>query len=343
MSGVLLALALAGAAWPAGPAAPGEPVAMWVRLRAMYVDYLRGVPEDPVGLRAAEFLRDSTVTLEAADLKVRLGDDVFAVYDASRRSIQLDRRGLDDVWLPLRSAELQPERAGPFVERTAGAMVHEIRHAIDHAETGEPPTLSEHELIAYADQALFLWRRLMRDPAYRGLDAFDRAVCSRLEGGPGGGPRWWARPLPKSSPERLRAAVGEAEKALREQATSQEANDWFLARAFARGMEGFRAWLADAGYLSGVSLFEPPAGVEERSRSELEHLWRELAVIRSSNLPPQERQRRAGPLEKQLEGAETLAAFWGDGARREKAAARLRTQIADDEKQWEVLHVRRAD
>lgn len=338
--GLALLASSALAASPAGPQAPGEPVAMWDGLRAAYVEYLSALASDAVGRQAAEFLKVSTVALEAGELQARLGEDVFAAYDAGRRAIQLDRQGLQDVWLSLRSAELQPERVRPFVERTAGAVVHEIRHAVDHEALGEAPMFLETELAAYADQALFLRRRLEHDARYRGLAFVEVAVAKRLGETPPGDGRWWARPLPKRSLERIKGAVEEARRTLPERMTSQEANDWFLVRAWAGGFERFRADLTKAGYLPAVSLLDPPPGAPERSRRALEHLWRQLAVLRSSKLPPQEKERRARGLEAELDAAERAAAFWGDPQRRDRAGAYVAKVLDERRKDWEEFHGR---
>lgn len=321
-----------------GSGAPGEPAIMWDRLRGIYEEYLSSVTDDAVGLRTAEFLRRSTVALEAADLQSRLGEDVFAAYDAASRRVLLDRRGLKEVSLSLQSAELQPERAQPFIERTAGALVHEIRHAIDHEAMGEAPLFLESELAAYADQALFLRRRIERDPGYRGLGALDDAVAERLgKRREAAGGRWWTLPLRGQDMLRLKDAVAVARRRLGERWTSQEANDWFLVRAWAGGLRAFEDALVRAGYLPPISLLEPPAGVAERSRGELEHLWRQLAVLRSSKLPPQERERRARRIEADLDSAERIAAFWGDPQRRERAreyVARVLDERRKDGGDW---------
>lgn len=323
--------------------APGEPAVMWERLRGAYQAYLSSVTEDAVGREAAAFLRRSTVALEAGDLQSRLGEDVFAAYDAASRVIQLDRRGLSEVKLSLQSAELQPERATPFVERTAPAVVHEIRHAIDHEALGEAPLFVESELAAYADQAMFLWRRLEREPGYRGLRAVDEAVGGRLDPSAalGARERWWTRPLPARRIERLKLDVAEARRDLRE-LTSQETNDWFLARAWAGGVDRFREALARAGYLPAVSVLSPPSNAAASSRRELEHVWRQLAVLRSSKLPPQEKQRRARALEAELEIAERAAAFWGDPERRRKAGDYATRALEARRKDWEAMHGRHA-
>lgn len=336
---ILLALA-AVAALAAEPQAPGEPVLMWDRLRGAYADYLASVPSDPVGRRAAEFLRSSTIALEGGELQARLGEDVFAAYDASRRAIQLDRQGLKDVWLSLHSAELQPERARPLIERTAGALVHEIRHAVDHEALGEAPLFLETELAAYADQAAFLCARLAADPKHRGLRRIDEAVAGRLGEKPVVDGRWWTRPLPKKKLTSLKRAVDEARRGLPEAMTSQEANDWFLVRAWAGGLKRFRADLSEAGYLPPVSLLDPPPGAAAKSRLALEHLWRQLAVLRSTKLPPQEKDRRARGLEAELGAAERLAAFWGDAAKLKLAGAYVTRTLDERRKEWEDLHAR---
>ncbi|MBI4347256.1 MAG: hypothetical protein HY553_10400 [Elusimicrobia bacterium] len=328
---------------PAG--APGEPAIMWDRLRASYASYLAGPGDDPVGGAAAEFLRRSTVSLEAGELQSRLGEDVFAVYDAPARAIRLDRKGLQDVRLSLLSAELQPERAAPFIERTAGALVHELRHAMDHEALGEAPLFLESEIAAYADQAMFLWRRLERDPGYRALRSVDESLSARLErpapGPAGPNARWWAAPLSKRAVRRLKGAIEEARPSLKG-ITSQELNDWFLVRAAAGGFDRFQTSLREAGYLPTVSLLRPPGDMAAASRRELEHVWRRLAVLRASRLPPQERERRARALEAELEGAERVAAFWGDAARRRRAGEYVTRALEARRRDWEATNGRHA-
>lgn len=322
----------------AASGAPGEPAVLWERLRGAYGDYLSSVAGDAVGRRAAEFLARSTVALEGADLQSRLGEDVFAAYDAAGRRVLLDRRGLKDVALSLRTAELQPSQSRPFIERTAGALVHEIRHAIDHEALGEAPLFLESELAAYADQALFLRRRVEREPGYRGLASVDEAVAARLGRARSRKGSWWLEPIRARDVRRLKGAVAKAKPELGAALTSQETNDWFLLRAWAGGFPSFKDSLAKAGYLPPVSILEPPAGMAERSRGELEHLWRRLAVLRSSKLPPQERERRARGIEADLDSAERIAAFWGDRERRERAreyAAKALKTLAED---WEAAN-----
>ncbi|MBI5202906.1 MAG: hypothetical protein HY925_15040, partial [Elusimicrobia bacterium] len=232
------------------------------------------------------------------------------------------------------------DRAAPFVERTAGAVVHEIRHAMDHEALGEAPLFLENELAAYADQAIFLWKRLEKDPRYRGLADVDQAVGRGLDGR-GGVERWWTRRLPVRRISRLKRAVADARREL-SRSTSQETNDWFLARAWAGGLDEFRDALARAGYLPAVSLLSPPPDAAASSRREHEHVWRQLAVLRSGKLPPQEKARRARTLEAELESAERLAGFWGDAERLKKAREYATRALEARRKDWEELHGRQA-
>lgn len=306
----MIELLFAVSLWAGEPAvAPGEPSSLWPQLRQAYLGYLG---TSGAGGQAGAFLSSSTVGLAADDLRDRHGADIIAVYDEATRGIRFDRAALQEVSLSLHNAELQPERVRPFIERTAPTLVHELRHAMDHAALGDAPSFREHELSAYADQALFLRERLAADAAYRGLARVDAAMRPRLDETATRGP-WWLVPLGSKAQARLKDA-GDVVRQEHPELTPQELTDWFLVRAAAGGMDRFRRALERFGYVAGPSCMNPPAKALERARSDAAYVRRQLAVLRAAGLPEGERGRRESELQRRLASADARARFWDDPA-----------------------------
>ncbi len=207
----------------AGPARAwsGDPGA----LRAALIRELRSDPTDDVGVASANLLASLGGGLRIAPLSKAAGE-----YRVRDRRLTVDRdylesagRGVDDEVL---------------ARRLAATIVHELEHSFDLRESGRSPHCREPELAAYAASAVFLRRRLERDPNYAGLGEFDAMVRRRLKAPPPP-KRWWSSPIPPGEEIRYRDAAKD----------HYRIDEWLLARASADGLKGIERAFAWVGAL----------------------------------------------------------------------------------------------
>lgn len=141
------------------------------RMSAKLLKYLRAQSGNAAAARAASYLASSGIRFAAAPVSEAVGEPAAAEYDPGTRTILLE------------------DSAQPAA-RLAPYVVHELFHARLRDSLGPLPPFSEEELLADAEEALFVRARgdakpsdehaIMLDGLSRGYDAFERTL--RAEG-----------------------------------------------------------------------------------------------------------------------------------------------------------------
>jgi hypothetical protein len=252
----------------ASAAAPGPAV-----LRAALVRELRSVPGDDVGAAAAEYLASPLVAFSVGPSR---GSPASGFYRGARREIVIGEQYAREAGV---GTDLET-----FARRISATAVHEIEHAIDLREAADVPKMREAELAAYGAEAVFLRRRLARDPDYAGLVGMDGIVRRRLKLDPPDG-SWWRRPIPVGQERRYRD-VSEDHARIQQ---------WYLVRAAADGMKGIERAYGDAGALdapdAALACAREPSPVRRRSCAAVAGLLarriaRFSALLKSDSLVP---------------------------------------------------------
>lgn len=219
-----LAIALLSATTACGQvasefAARGSPLGLEADLQAALVRFLREDPSDPIALETAQVLEDRSVPIRLVPVPE---PSIGAVYDQVERAILInldyiasryaagpvgeDNRDL--VVEGIRSSwERSPESLRAFVADMAPLLVHELRHALLARRLGPHPSSIEEEMACHAYEALFVRRRLKRDPGYLGFPQYDGLVRQYLREPPARGRPWWRDPFPFSPIQRIAESV----------------------------------------------------------------------------------------------------------------------------------------
>lgn len=255
------------AASPCGPLATlsfgaCDPREVWTSLRALYIRNLASVDGDEVGREASAFLAASSVTLRGA-APAAGGDSrnsiLLAVYRHRENRITLSNALITGLWPRLEGSNLPPE-AEAAVDATAASIVHELRHARQAHELGYIDRIFfETESLAYADEALFLWARLARDPDYQGMGTFNSVLLSTA-GFPAPPAQWWKEPLDAADLPRLKAHKDIAKELMGPALRNSTVNEWFAARSLGAGFAGMEEMLRWLGVDRELRAFETPEG-----------------------------------------------------------------------------------
>jgi len=200
-------------------AAKGSPVALESDLEQAFVAFLEEEPGDPVSKETAQIIKDGSVPIRLAPIPEAA---IGAVYDQTEHAIlinldtlasryangpvgeenrQLVVDGIRSSW------ERNPESLRAFVADMAPLLVHELRHALFARRLGPHPSSVEEEMACHAYEALFVRRRLRRNPDYLGFRQYDGLVRQYLGEPAGAGNAWWDDPFPFSPIHEIAAAV----------------------------------------------------------------------------------------------------------------------------------------
>jgi len=305
-----------------------DPRKVWGSLRRLYIRRLTSVPGDEVGRDAAEFLRTSSVTLKAIDVGLKMGPGVLAVYVPQAGRVELPIELFKPLWPLLKGSELPPE-AAKIVEATASSLVHELRHARQAHTLGfTDPGFFETEALAYADQALFIWARLEREPDHAGMEEFDRVLMS-MAGLPATPSPWWKQPLKLSDLPRLKELRGAAKSLVGKSLRENTVNDWFFARSLAGGLDGLEAnvrWLEPG---RTTSAFDLPADFFKEHAVAAKKSLEKLADCRDREKEPADRKR----FEMIIKDREEDLRFHEDPAQHERLAKYYKAERARQQEQ----------
>lgn len=193
-------------------------------LRAALIRELRSDPGDEIGVATADRLA------ALGGLRVAPIAGAVAAFRPGDRRLTVDRDVLESAGKGVGDDVL--------ARRLAATIVHELEHAFDLRESSRMPETKEPELAAYAASAVFLRRRLERDPDYAGLGEFDALIRGRLKAPPPPN-RWWSAPIPPGEELRYRNAAEDHGRI----------QQWFLVRASADGVTGIERAFARVGAL----------------------------------------------------------------------------------------------
>ena len=208
--------------------APARP---WDAVRAAFLGYLRSLPDDPAAARAAAFLRRARVTLSAGEISASAGIPASAEYDPASRTVFFEQADADELWTRWDRPEDRAPALEDFVRRQAPVLVHELFHARLRAELGAVPPFAEEELLADAEETLFVMGRLRSDPDAWGLKTLDGKL------GGAGDPRWWARAPRRAAPELDWRAQTVTDSGLAER--------WRMVRGMGAGYDAFERVLRE--------------------------------------------------------------------------------------------------
>jgi hypothetical protein len=235
---------------------------------------------NPAAVRAAQTLARSSIVFVGSDLDLSMGSEhVRAVYDQARDRIELPEQVLQGVWQSLSGLDAIEARARALAHAQGAALVHELAHARLEADgfSLSPGSLEE-EVIAYAEQALYLFAT-DRYPGNQDDDFLVRAASGGLAAFMGdlsrGGLLDGLTDLSTLRSERtvLRAEIdrrlGSLDRCLAEPG-QPEAFVHFLRRHKAI-LQGRRPYFADPRFF---------ARYERHLRGELERIGRELESAR---------------------------------------------------------------
>lgn len=219
----------------------------WADVKAAFLEVLSAQPKNASGLRAAEFLRSSHIGLAEAPVADAVGAPAGAEYDPQSKLIVLDAADLAPLWKAWPNPKSRARVLKETASRLAPVVVHELAHARLREELGPVPPFAEEELLADAEETLYLWGRLDADPDALGLRKFDALV----EPGQRESANWWKRPVSLDDLALDRAVEG-AEAKFTDQWVSER---WRLVRGMGGGYDAFSRTLSDGGVLEGLSIF----------------------------------------------------------------------------------------
>jgi hypothetical protein len=295
----------------------------WEAVRQAVLAALEAQPANAAAARAAAFWRRSGLALAEAPVSDAVGGPAGSELDLRAGLIVLDARDLAPLWRawPTRRRAAALRLAA---QRLAPVVVHELAHARLRDGLGEVPPFREEELLADAEETLYLWGLLERDPDALGLRAFD----ARVE--PGRRPRasWWKSP-PQGSDDEVDARV---EAAARRGDDPWLAERWRLVRGLGGGYERFRRTLADGGVLGGVSIFELTDDERRAALADTRAL-RQAHQRCLATAGGEEREDLQGWV-RQLSGEELA---YEDSARLSRVAGRYRSAMDDQRRDLDAL------
>lgn len=188
------------------------------RLDNLLLDYFKGFPDERHAQEIVNLISEGDIGIHVVPT---LGTKALASYSHRRKAILVSSA----------LVESHGRIAAGHVERIAGIIIHEARHARNFLQA-ETLQSSEEELLAFADEAIFERNRakLGRAPW---LDEMNRRIAVDLCA------PWWQCPLPESSlkilAERSNQIGGEDQIAVWE---------WMRIKALSRGWTSFREFIA---------------------------------------------------------------------------------------------------
>jgi hypothetical protein len=198
--------------------AHGSPVGLESDLTAAFVSFFREDSSDTIATQTAQALKTGEIPIRLVPVP---GTLIGAVYDQSERAVlinlnylasryassPLSKENRAEVMSGIRSSwERSPQSLRTFVLEMGPLMVHEVRHALFAEALGPHPSSIEEEMACHAYEALFVRRRLKRNPDYLGFREYDSLVRQVLKEPPAVG-RWWQDPFPFSPIAKIAAAV----------------------------------------------------------------------------------------------------------------------------------------
>lgn len=215
----LLAVPAVFAQTPSEFAAKGSPVGLESDLQQAFVSFLEEDPGDKVAAETVRVLKDGAVPIRLAPIPESA---IGAIYEQSERAILINldtlasryaqgpvaRENRELVVDGIRASwERNPESLRAFVSEMAPLLVHELRHAQFARRLGPHPSSTEEEMACHAYEALFVRRRLHRDPDYLGIAQFDSLVRQYLDEPAAGTSPWWRDPFPFSPIHEIASTV----------------------------------------------------------------------------------------------------------------------------------------